>query len=271
MALFSYINHCDRSGVTFTPGSEVASMPASNLAEPQVHKIWRTQNANETITIDFGADRNVDIVALVFQRRTGLAALDLAPDFAAGDTVRHQLYDSGNGLLYDSGVIASNVNPSVGYHVLNVLADNGSAVTGVRKWTITFVGTSRAGDGYFDVGRAWAGELYQPSANYTFNPTFTWEDPSDKSRAARSSATYVDRSEPYRMWSVNFNSLKEIDEAEFEEMERMVGVASQFLFCRKDTGDLHDQTILCLNERTLGISQSNVSRYAKSFRFIESL
>lgn len=246
-------------------------MEATNLQSPQVYKIWRTEAATEDLTVEFGADRTVDILACVFLRKTGLAALDLSPDFASTDTIRHRLYDSGNGLLWDSTALASGVDPQVGYHVLDVKALNGASVDSVRKWVIDFTGTSRVAAGYFDVGRIWAGETFQPTANYNFGARFAWDDGSKISRAARSHAEFVDVGAMRRIWTVNFNSLRTADETQFDQMERLIGLNTQMLFCKADSGDLHDQTILCRQDKAQGISQTNVERFAKSMRLIESM
>jgi hypothetical protein len=271
MSFFSYLNHVDRAGVTFTPGSEVASMPSSHLAEPQLEKIWRTENDVETLTIDLGADRTVDVLALAFLRKNGLSALDLAPDLAATDTIQHRLRDVGNSIVWDSGVVNFGADPQLGYHVLDVKTLNGSSVASVRKWQIDITATSRAGDGYFDLSRAWAGEYTTPSANFTFGPNFTWQDASKISRAARHASEFIDKGALYRQWSMNYNSLKQVDADVIEQMERLIGISDQMLFCRDTSGDLHDETIFCRQNRATGYSQSNVGRFGKTLRLNETL
>jgi hypothetical protein len=271
MSFFSFINHVDRAGVIFTPGTEVVTMEASNLADPQSFKIWRTTASTETLTVNFGADREVDVLCAAILRKQGLEALDLTPDLASTDTIRHRLYDSGGSLLWDSTAVACGIDPQVGYHVLDVKTLNGGTVSAVRTWVIDIVATSRVGDGYFDLGRLWAGETYTPNANYIYGVNFTWEDSAKISRAARSGAEFTDSGAQRRNWNLTFNSLKTADDTAFQEAERLMGVSQQILFARTSTAPLHDEAILCRQVRAGGITQSNIDRYAKSMRLVENL
>ena len=74
----SWVNRLDAAGVSFTAGSQVASLPASNLADPVVAKPWQTSGTVDTyVEIDLGSAQTVQLLALA-----GLV------DFAATDTIR---------------------------------------------------------------------------------------------------------------------------------------------------------------------------------------
>lgn len=74
----SWVNRIDAGGVSFTAGSQVASLPASNLADPVVAKPWQTSGTVDSfVEIDLGPAQTVQLLALA-----GLAG------FAATDTIR---------------------------------------------------------------------------------------------------------------------------------------------------------------------------------------
>jgi len=211
----SWRNLIDASGVAFTAGSEVASLPASNLANPIVARPWRTSGTvSSYVEIDLGSAQAVQLLALA-----GLTGL------ATTDTIRARLsaVSAGAGELLDTTAAAGNVADGYGIwtHFL-------TAAVSPRYIRFDINAASLSDQGYFDVGRAWAGPALQPARSYSFGAEFGWRSASRVSEALRSGAVYPDARFKRRFARIELAALTEAEARdELLEMQRLAGLTSQ--------------------------------------------
>lgn len=213
----SWTNHVDAAGVGFAAGSQVASLPAANLADPVVARPWQTSaSVDSHVEIDFGAGRPVQVLALA-----GLQAM------AATDTIRARLSNvaAGAGELLDTGVAAGGVRD--GYAIWSyVLAEPVEA----RWLRFDIAAPSLAAQGFFRVGRAWAGPAFRPQHDFRFGAEIGWRTGSRLSRASRSGTAYADNRFRRRYVRLALDALAEAEALDdLLEMQRLAGLTGQVL------------------------------------------
>jgi len=150
LPLFSSVNAVDGSTLTGTAIAD--TLPVANLADEIIGKPWRSANSNSFTSV-FAAASDVGILGLA-----GCSA-------SSGDDVRHKLYDSSNVLLYDSGDITFDIVSGLGKH-FHIPTDG--VIAGVKKWVCTFDASASLGSDPLDMGRAWAGPIWQPSIGMSY-------------------------------------------------------------------------------------------------------
>jgi len=253
--LFSWINHVDTA--TLAASSEAGSMTFGLVANPIIGKRWRTLDLNGYGQADFGANKTIGIVTLVFPRDT-MGAL-------AG-TVRHR-FDAdggaaGSGAAHDSGVIAIGAVEGYGYHVYIPP----SPIT-ARYWRWMY---AASGVGYIDTGRAWAGEAWQPERNFSYGAGDTWDDLSRISVSDRSGAEFVDERARRRLMDFALEYMSEADRQTVRELRRIVGISRQILTVF-DPGSPAKETILGRLAETNPILHTAFPIHSTTFRQRESL
>ena len=218
--LFSWINHVDRSGASLSASQTAGDLTPSNMAKPQVATPWRTTSLTAWGQVDFGADVAIGCVALRFRRVNG----SVPPTTG---TVQHQLDADGGtpgtGAVYDSTAVALNVDAEYGYH-LTVPSSEQTA----RYWRFTF---AVSGVTFIDVGRAWAGPIFQPKHGIGFPHSDVWFDRSAVSAALRSGVEWVDPRAFQRAIGINLGAVEEDEKASARGLMRTAGVSGQMLFC----------------------------------------
>lgn len=238
-ARFSWVNAIDTA--ILTAGDQTSSLPVANLVDRRVQKVWRSGVSTSTW---FGADfRNSVPVTIV-----GLFGMTLA----AADTVRVRLSNTapGGGELWDSGTVACGVVPGFDQwvHILD------GAIT-ARYIRVDIAAASRAGIGSFDIGRAWAGDAFEPSVNFSLGWKERWLDSSVVEKSLRSGARFVDAGAVRRSLDVTFDWLSESDRQQVLEMDRVIGRRGQMLFIPDDEGDLARGALLGGMADTAAVSQ----------------
>jgi hypothetical protein len=257
MSGFSTINLVDAPATTIAASAEVATLPASNITHPVVQKPWRALITTPTLDIDFGADVDIDALGMF-----GLTMI-------AGDTVQHKFssVSQGAGEVLDTGSINCGVVDGFFQHVYLP-----NATLTARYWTIVFNATSRVAAGYMDVGRVWAGELWEPDINFSYGWGWGWVDTRDVPRAKRSGVEFPSEGATYRKISVTYEQLSESESDEAEETDRLCGRHKQLLFIPDPAGDLFRGPILGRLADTSITRQPNSSGvFTKSFDVQQSL
>ncbi|MBX3490913.1 hypothetical protein [Parvibaculum sp.] len=213
--ILSWINHVRDPAAVLSASVAAGNMPVQNLADPRVGKRWRSLDMNAWGQGTLPGDEEAGVFALRFPRDTPLA----------GGTVRHLLDASaelgGSGALHDSGAVPLGLAPGHGYHVYMP----GEEVT-FRNWRFQY---GASGVAALDTGLAWAGPVWSPRINYSYDPADWWEDLSTGSEGARSGADWWD--EGPRRRRVAF-ALERLDAEEAEAMmdlSRLAGVSRQVL------------------------------------------
>lgn len=201
MINFCYSNRVDSA--TITASSEVASLPASNVAQLWRSKPWRSTGcASEWIKFDFGAAAAVRALALV------------GHNFTSGATLKIQANAT-------DVWTAPSIDVTLTYHADNVVY-LWSSDQSYRYWRITIVDASNP-DGFIEVGRVFLGQTATPERNFT-----RWaKEPVDPTVITRSydGAESFDCREPYDLLTFEFDRVLT---AAFDALAAAVGLKTYF-------------------------------------------
>lgn len=254
-AIISWLNYVD--GASFSTPYQASNLPVTNLANTIVSKVWRALGSTNTyFDVDFGSAVPIQVLALA-------GAL-----LGATDTIRHKLsaVAAGSFELYDSGTLTG-LNPNYKYH-FNVL----SAQVSARYWRCEINAASLAAQGYFDIGRAWAGPYWQPLRNFSLNNTEDFDDASRITAGLKSGAEYVDIGPQYRVrdFALNFMRGTDIDNA--KELARYAGVRQQVLFIpNPSSSKIQTEGLIGRLRKTSPMSNPAFNLNSKSYQIYESL
>ena len=120
------------------------------------------------------------------------------------------------------------------------------------------------------MGRAWAGEIYQPTRNISFGYGDEWADLSKPAISARSGAEFVDERSRQRIFAFSFDSLETADRDDLRELSRIAGMAKQVVFV-KDPVLPSKETILGRLAQTTPLIHRDLPIHSKAFVIRESL
>lgn len=191
------------SGSFGTVGSAAASMPATNLQTHQPGERWRATNLGAAyFTLDLGAAREIDLIALLYTNATSAATWRIRAAATEAGTVSAPDYDS----------TAISLWPTTGLgdwpyvHAFEWLG--GASET--RRWWRIDIDDSGNPDGFFDAGRLYLAKAWQPSVNRQYGLRWEYADnlQSVRSRSGGSFAGDGGR------WRVLQYALENIPEAE---------------------------------------------------------
>ena len=234
--IIGYPNRAD--GATYSAGSWLAGLPASNLASRELWKVARSTNADLTSTkfrVDLGASKQLKVLSLCNHNLSANATWRVTLGTAAGAS---DIYDSGWksvwSLTFDSVVEwGSAVWWSIpgGDEYLRspfnavIIANDTFAA---RHITVEINDTANA-DGYVQIGRLFAGGAIQPAYNAQYGLQDSWRDLSTFD-TAESGAFWA--TERRRMRSVSFVLpwLSPGESAYFHELQRQVGTIGEVLY-----------------------------------------
>lgn len=255
-AALSWVNYVDASAAVITASQEVSNATVSNLADPVVGRRWRTTDMAAYGQVDFGEDKSVDVLALVFPRDSA---------FPLSGTITHTLDADGGtpgaGAVYTNAAAIGLVT-GYGYHAI-VLA----ATLTARYWRFTF---NTVGVPALDVGRAWAGAAFRPDYNISYGYEDSWGDLSRVVAGARSGAEYVDERPRQRGFAFGLNAITDAEKSSVREMQRIAGVSRQVLFV-KDPDAAATETMLGRMAASTPIRHANIDIHQKAFVLRESL
>lgn len=212
-AILGWDNYADTAA--YTPSSEVTSLPAENLATPQVTKPWRTATAGAPwLRVDIQGSRNVGVIAFMRVNLTPAGKIRVRASNSDPDVL--------TGLVYDSGLVDANVDARFGM-AIHLLPEGGK---NAQYWRIDL---SDTGLDYYEAGRLFIGPAWSPSVNYSYGWRQGYTDLSKRSRS-RGGQTYVDSNRTYRYFAVTFDYLtKEEAEEALLEMDRIIGLRGDVL------------------------------------------
>lgn len=272
MVWFSYLNWLDSQACEITPDLEVVTLPASNLQQRSGDKIWRTpeitaDDSSAGFLADFGATREVQALAFIVPRINDPGSYDHTAMMVASDTVRHRLdlTTPGAGTLHDSTVISSGVLDGYGYHVYKL-----NTPVNARYWRCDLNVPSRAGEGFFDMSRAWAGPVVNITIGFNYGENHTWLSDSIVYRAARGIGDIVETVDSLQSWSLDFGAVTDAERAEFINFERRLTHAGQFLICRDDL-PAGTRAMFARQETSSGITSVTYQRNRKLLKLVESI
>ncbi|MFN4283522.1 MAG: hypothetical protein ACK4NA_12870 [Alphaproteobacteria bacterium] len=254
--LLAWVNRIDDAATVLTASQQAGDLAIQNVADPIVGRRWRTTSLTAYGQADFGADREIGVVALVFPRDT---------TFPLMGTITHAFDADGGtpgaGALL-SETVAIGTAEGYGYHVVTL-----DAPVSARYWRWTF---AVSGVDWIDVGRAWAGPAWRPSVNISLGWGQQWDDLSRISQSPRSGAEFVDPGPRQRAMAFGLDFMSEEDKDDMREMERLAGLSSQCLFVQNPAAPARE-TVLGRLAETSPIREPGLSIYSKAFRIRESL
>ncbi len=210
--MLGYNNLVDSA--TLSGATIVATLPLTNLQNTALAMVTRISGTTGQITVDFGSARPVRVLGV------------FGVGMASADTIRHRLsaVSATGGELLDTTAVASNVQTGYGQS-LRVL----SASVNARWWRMDFDAPSLTALNYIDIGRIFAGNIWQPQFNYALGAEEAFEDDSRISYGARSGAAFVDLGVQKRTLNLNFEAMNDSDRSELRELQRVCGTRGQLL------------------------------------------
>ena len=234
--IISSTNYSD--GGTLTVDDEVATLPATNLQDQQIVKIWRNTQTSAQIDVDFGQQRIIDFMALIRHNisQTGTIRWRLSTVSNFSTTV----YDSGTidawPIVEEFGTLpwgvfvwGGRLNPEVAAEYTISSFDVLTTAVQARYLRIDISDASNA-DGYLQAGRLIAGPSYRPSVNYANGVQFEFVDESRVTKS-RGGQTFVDEVERYRVMRFELINLpeNEIFGNVFNSIDRLRGISKDIL------------------------------------------
>lgn len=249
-AKLSYVNHVDRDGALASASVTSGAMAPPAIFDTRPTKRWRSVTLNVWLQIDFGANVDIDVVALVFPRDTAFPSgtVQFLMDADGGTP--------GAGAADDSGSVTLDIAEGYGYQVYLP-----SATVTARYLRIQFAAT---GVSKIDVGRVWAGELFEPERNIDAGYVDRWLDASTKTRGKRSGSTFVDSLPRFREVAFRFSTVSQSDRDTHEELQRVIGASRQALLLI-DPDNTKKQTVLGRLEQPSGLGYRTVNLYETSY------
>lgn len=242
----AYRNWVEEEGVTFTTDeTAVTDRTVENLATTKADNFWRFNvgtassdsesgesyecyDASGSVVIDFGELRDVDVMTVQFPRGVYPGVSESNPVFAATDKIEWRLLDDLDQEIYASGLVDSGVE--IGYMV----AYHETPVTiTARKMEVYFLATSRADDGFCDVGTVGAWPKVEPNVGFAYPAGFGWRTNTENNRTP-AGKLYTARFDPLRRWSLSFDALSNAESLLFDEFVRFGGGARQVFVKRGD-------------------------------------
>lgn len=204
-----------------TAGSEAATMPASNLLRRQPSDMWRALDLdNAFVTLDLGAAEPVRLVWLGYTNASSAATWRVRAAATEADLTAAPGYDSGS-LSHWPVAELSDWDRTHAFLWL-------PAAETWRWWRID-VDDPANPDGFYQAGRLYLSDPWQPSRNYRFGASDGYQDDSQPQRA-RGGQTYVADGAMWRegSFSLRFQGREEM-RSQASRIDRLVGTRRDLL------------------------------------------
>ncbi len=205
-----------------TPGA-----PGSNLQDYRLAKVWRSTDYIAYARADFGSAKSIDAV--------GAFGMNLA----AGDSITINLGTTAGGTDVATDTVAGPA-AGIGQRLLVY-----PATKSARYLEIIFTATSRSVPDDFEVGRIWAGTLYEFERNFSYGASDNVLDFSVVKRAPRTGVRTEESGALLRQWVAQLEVMTSNDRAVVEAVRRLQGAAKQILLIPdSEASDLQSKAIL---------------------------
>ena len=249
-----------------TAGSQLASLPVTNLQTDQPSEVWRTDGLdNAWVEADFGAATQINLASMLYTNLTSAATIQLrAAATQAALTA---------GPAYDSTAITAWLETSLGdWPFIHSYIWLGAAPQSYRWWRIDLVDAANP-DGYIQAGRLIVDDGLQAARNLQNGWSVTYVDPSPHHRATNG-ALWATPRDGARLISYAHGFLTE-DEMydKFFDVDRTRGTKKSVLVIR-DPDALkhgHKQMVYGLVNRVRPIRSLGHVNYAKKIEIEEML
>lgn len=266
----------DAATVTGSPSA--GSLPVTNLQVQDPKQVWRATDATAAyVEIDLGAAYAIDLIGLLSHNASYSASCRVRAATSQPNLTASPGYDSG--LLparshqsgYDAAWLAGVSDPTYGAldknHFIKWLS---SSPQTYRWWRLDINDPSSSG-GYFDAGRLYISNAWQPATNIDYGIAEGIVDNSRKNRSRSGVMTSVELTKfRYAEFNLSFASETEMFDNAFE-IERLRGRTKDILFMPDPTmtNNLQRRTIHGLMENLQPIVNANFALFQKSFRIEE--
>jgi hypothetical protein len=259
---------------TLSASDGPASLPIGNLQVSAIGRVWRSSDPENTfVQADLGAAKSFDLIAVLGHNGSsrGYARVRAAAD--ASDLLTDPAYDSGNLPLrshqtgYDSSWASGVDDEESGALSTNHFILKLGAAISYRYVRIDITDTEIE---FFDGGRLYISNAFQPSVNIEYGESEGFVDPSTISRAY--SGRLIPNERPkYRVaeFMLSFGTKSEMYDALFE-IDRLRGATRDVLYIKDpaDTAQLQRYTIYGLM-KPQPASNTHFSLFEKQFRIEE--
>jgi hypothetical protein len=222
-------NWVEEEGVTFTPETAtIGDNSAGNVAYTNSDDVWRINgievaDTSEQLVIDLAQDRQIDILSIFWPRSDYPGVNENNPNIATTDTLRVELLDAADVVLWDSTVYnPTDVDPNYMVHFLDISELTSVANRTARKVRITFDLPSRTTETFSDVEYIGLWTKFSPQVGLAYPAGYGWVLPTEIQEAP-SGRRYTSGFEPFRRWSMVFDQISTDDGLTFDEMVRRNG------------------------------------------------
>lgn len=219
---------------TLSAGSELASMPASNLLRTQPKDRWRSTDLNSLyIVVDLLTAQAINLIALLFHNAATDATWQIRGATSEANLTAAPGYNSGAIAMWDAGWPADQ-DP---LHSLLWLGDSPETY---RYWRIDITDLNNA-DSYFEAGRLYIDSAWQLPAlrNIELGWDVRFIDPATKSRS-KGGQLYAETAQRWReiTASINWQS-EDVMYDNLFELQRRYGVSKDILVVRDPDATTH--------------------------------
>lgn len=272
---------------TMTTGSEVASLPASNLQTQSPGELWRTDSMLEADTwaaVDFGGRKYVSVVSLINHNLTqGVAQIRvrLADDAPVGEVGSTSVYDSGWfdpwptvepfgelnwGVMRWGGILTQEELAERNVSAHHVLATSKIA----QHLRIDITDTANEA-GYLQAGRLFAGVGWEAIVNMGRDWSVQVIDNSPKQRSA-GNVVHSNPRPTYRRVDLRLQWMTESEAYnQAMELDQLIGHTGEVVVLPKpdDTNYIYRHGIHGVLEETSPIAHGPTGDYAKRYTIEE--
>lgn len=232
---FLYTFKTDSAAIT--TASEVTGLPAENVAQEFVGKVWRsTADTGQWVKFDLGSAGKITMLAIFGHNLTSAAVVTLEAN--SSDDWTSPPYSKA--LTWNALAIVEFLDQTY------------------RWWRITIEDGANP-DGYIEIGRICAGEYYEPAVNVVETAKKSLVDPSTVEESDGRNEWCVERAK-YRTFSVSFSDIDAAQQGELETMFRAIGITRPLVFALDPDEYPEDETIYCKLKGSL-------SRALKALRY----
>lgn len=253
-------------GSIVSESSGAASMPASMVQKIQPTDRWRTTALNPAFfEMDMGADQSVDFVAALFTNASNTASWRVRLAATQANLVTAPDYDSGNMDHW----------PHVGldgWQRNHAIHDLGSTV--VKRWIRVDVKDLSNADGYYEMGRFYAGLKFQPTYNVDFGSGYPMFREEKIRLRAEGGLTHPIQRPRGRFVEGNFTFHSEAElNDNFQSLSRLRGISQDLLyvFDPASANYAHNGIVYGLMDEPVAVRIPENSTFALSFSIEEML
>lgn len=227
-SLFLSSRFLDETGTIFTPSTEVATLPATNLQKRHPARVWRSTEKSPNIVINTPTANIGNAFAIVGHNASASAQWRVRAAFTSGGLTSSPVYDSGLISMWPAS--GKPVDEVVGFPYLCSFVTFSNTLNNIFYWRMDISDASNANN--FECGRMFFGVGINPTINMSNDPII---QPVTKGDQRRSDFNYVsadDRGNNGRRLSLPFGSIDRIDFRKYILPFQMYhGVSKDFFFC----------------------------------------